>query len=173
MNTYWTEEPSIYLIINASFKMPKCDHQIWYIRLLKIIYLYASLRVFILCIMFCPHNIISFDHKAKQLNVIMLRHIGRYKVTTDIYMHFMQVVNYTVFTSNLFALQDIRIEFFYHVNISNCTKMHIFAQFWPLNNRCFFLLENELYIILYHTIWAIKAWTKKHICTHFWIVLIV
>lgn len=86
--------------------------------------------------MFCPHNIDSFDPKVKHLNVIILRHIGRYKVTTYIYMHFVQVANDNVFTSNLFTLQRYQN---FILNISNCTQTQ--TQFGPLNTGVFSFLS--------------------------------
>ncbi len=62
-----------------------------------------------------------------------LRHIiERYTVTTDIYMHFMQVVFYTVIKISLIC-NDYNHNFillFGQINISIHNKLHTFCSVW-------------------------------------------
>ncbi len=50
------------------------------------LFVYLSIIIVLHCV---QSKLQSFDNKTKHLNIISLRHIGRYRMTTDIYMHFM------------------------------------------------------------------------------------
>ncbi len=94
MNIYCTKAKFTWLSINwlSILKiMLKCEYQDWYNRLLRIIYNCISLHYIL---EFCPpqSNLHSFDYKTKHLKIILLKYIiGRYRVTTAMYMHFMHI----------------------------------------------------------------------------------
>ncbi len=105
-----------------------------------------------ICTSLNHHCIALLSMLSKRLNIVLLRHIiGRYRVTINIYMHFIYSKSfYTVLHTvyHCFILQAIRILSSFlttSVIVPNCIYLLTFGPFCLLdiNYRC-------SYIILYH-----------------------
>ncbi len=167
MNTYWTEAAQLYLILHQSCFSLKSDHQ----DLLRSftftvpqrrndLHLTSSEETLLFISQSALHCIICLDH----FSLILLRHIIGDIERPLIFRSFYASICWTVRNISLMYITSIRISsLFVHLNISICSKLHIFAQ--SLNKIELFCLH--ILTVLDYMSYKSLYQNMKHICKLF------